>query len=147
MKIKIQRKKKNSLYTEGILHLNDESQLQTVECTAMMLPPGLYLLRLVSINAHCRELVILDCDSKQPTGQRISPTAISHIGCRREQAIAIGHELIPGALYRSLDDYERIVKRIEKRQQRGKPILLVIDDSDCHAANPAKHWVTLNGES
>lgn len=140
MKIKIQRKKKNSLYTEGILHLNDESQLQTVECTAMMLPAGLYLLWLVSINAHCRELVILDCDSKQPTGQRISPTAISHIGCRREQAIAIGHELIPGALYKSIADYERIVKRIEKCQKRGKPVLLVIDDSNCKASVPAKHW-------
>lgn len=140
MKIKIQRKKKNRLYTEGILHLNDETQLQTVECTDMMLPPGLYILRLVSINAHCRELVILDCDSKQPTGQRISPTAISHIGCRREQAIAIGHELIPGALYRSLEDYERIVKRIEKRQQRGKSILLVIDDSSCQPSNACRHW-------
>lgn len=140
MKIKIERKKMNSLYTEGILHLNDELQLQTVECTDIMLTPGLYLLKLISINAHCRELVILDCDTKQSTGQRISPTAISHIGCRRERAIAIGHELIPGALYKSLEDYERIVKRIEKRQQRGKPILLVIDDSNCRPSNACSHW-------
>ncbi len=140
MDIIIKRTTTNRLYTEGSLFINNVEHTPTIECTEMMLPAGLYGLKLIKVNAHCRELVIIDSDSKESIGQRISPTAISHIGCRREQAIAIGHELIPGALYKSIADYERIVKRIEKCQKRGKPVLLVISDSNCKASVPAKHW-------
>ena len=140
MDIIIKRTTTNRLYTEGSLLINNVEHTQTIECTEMMLPAGLYALKLIKVNAHLRKLVILDGDTQKSTGQRISPTAISHIGCRREQAIAIGHELIPGALYKSIADYERIVKRIEKCNKRRKPVLLVIDDNECKASVPAKHW-------
>lgn len=141
MNVKITRKRTNRLYTQGTLGIHFETQTQTVEATDRMLAPGLYSLRLVSIHAHRRDLLIFDAHTGKATGQRISPTALSHVGCRREQAIAIGEELIPGALYKPRTAYERIVKRLEKCQQRGEPILLVIDDSDCHPSSICHHWL------
>lgn len=141
MNIKLNRYSTNVLYTEGSLSINEEVQTQTIESTAQMLPPGLYTLRLISIHAHRRDLVIFDFHTGQTTGWQFSPTATSHIGCIREQAIAIGQELIPGALFKAQTDYERIIKRLEKCQKRGEPILLVIDDSRCRTSRPIKHWM------
>ena len=140
MQIIINRQKKNCLYTEGSLLINHEVQTLTVECTEMMLAPGLYTLRLVTIHAHRRDLIVFDALTGRSTHQRISVTAFSHIGCRREKAIAIGQELIPGALYKPQADYERLVKRLEKCQKRREPILLVIDDTHCSPSRPISHW-------
>lgn len=141
MQAKITRTRTNALYTEGNLTINGEDQTRTIESTVHMLPAGLYRLQLVTIHAHLRELIVHDWHTGRTLGIRISPTATSHIGCQREKAIAIGEELIPGALYRATPVYERIVKRLEKCQKRGEPILLVIDDDRCRHSNPVRHWV------
>ena len=142
MQAKITRYSTNPLYTEGILSINGEDQTRTIESTVHMLPAGIYTLQLVTIHAHLRELTVHDWHTGQPIGIRISPTATSHIGCQREHAIAIGEELIPGALYRATSVYERIVKRLEKCQKRGEPILLIIDEDRCRHNNPCSHWLT-----
>lgn len=141
MNIKLKRTRTNALYTEGILSINGEDQTRTIESTAHMLPAGIYRLQLVTIHAHLRELIVHDWHTGRPLDIRISPTATSHIGCQREQAIAIGEELIPGALYRATPVYERIVKRLEKCQKRGEHILLVIDEDHCRHNHPARHWL------
>ena len=142
MKFKEVRTKSNPLYTEGILSINDEVQTFTIEATPEKLPAGIYLLRLVTVHAHLRELIVFDWHTNRSTGIRISPTAISHIGCHREQSIGIGEELIPGALYTATPVYERIVKRLEKCQKRGEPIMLVIDEEHCRHSKPCSHWLT-----
>lgn len=141
MNVKITRTRTNALYTQGNLTINGEDQTRTIESTVHMLPAGLYRLQLVTIHAHLRELIVHDWHTGRTLGIRISPTATSHIGCRREKAIAIGEELIPGALYRAIPVYERIVKRLEKCQKRGEHILLVIDDDRCRHSNPISHWL------
>lgn len=140
--VKITRNRTNPLYTEGILSINGEVQSLTIESTSEMLPAGLYRLQLITIHAHLRELIVHDWDTGSSIGIRISPTATSHIGCHRESAIAIGEELIPGALYKSTPVYERIVKRLEKCQKRREHILLVIDEEHCRHSSPCRHWLT-----
>lgn len=140
MNITIKRNTTNTLYTEGTLSINGEDQTRTIESTVHILPAGLYRLKLVSIHAHLRELTVHDWHTGQPIGIRISPTATSHIGCQREHAIAIGEELIPGVLYKATPMYERIIKRLEKCQQRGEPILLVIDEDRCRHGRAIRHW-------
>lgn len=142
MNVKIIRTRTNALYTQGVLSINGDSQALTIEATPEMLPAGLYRLRLVTIHAHLRKLIVHDWHTDCSIGICISHTAISHIGCRREKAIAIGEELIPGALYRATPVYERIVKRLEKCQKRGEHILLVIDEEHCRHDNPCRHWPT-----
>ena len=140
MNITLNRQKSNELYTQGTLVINHEPQTQTVECTEVMLPAGLYSLRLVTIHAHRRDLIVFDFATGQTTGWRLSETARSHIGCRKEHSIAMGQELIPGALYKAQADLERLVKRLEKCQRRGEPILLVIDESHCTPSIACSHW-------
>ena len=142
MNVKIIRTRTNDLYTEGALSINGEDQTRTIESTVHMLPAGLYRLQLVTIHAHLRELIVHDWHNGHSLGIRISPTATSHIGCQREKAIAIGEELIPGALYKAILVYERIIKRLEKCQKRGEHILLVIDEDRCRLGNPCSHWLT-----
>ena len=101
MNFKLYRNNTNALYTKGNLFFYEEVETQTLEPTASMLPAGLYTLRLVTIHAHRRDLEVFDFHTGQATGWRISHTATSHIGCIREQAIAIGQELIPGALFKA----------------------------------------------
>lgn len=139
--VKIIRNRTNSLYTEGILSINGEVQSLTIESTSEMLPAGLYRLQLITIHAHLRELIVHDWHTGCSIGIRISPTATSYIGCQREKAIAIGEELIPGALYKAIPVYERIVKRLEKCQKRREHILLFIDEEHCRQSSPCRHWL------
>lgn len=141
MQVKIIRNRTNILYTEGTLNINGEPQALTIEATSEMLPAGLYRLKLITIHAHLRELTVHDWHTEHSIGIRISPTVHSYIGYKRESSIAIGEELIPGALYKATLVYERIVKRLEKCQKRGEPILLVIDEEHCRHSHPCKHWL------
>ena len=141
MNVKIIRNRTNPLYTEGILNINGENQTLTIEATTDMLPAGIYLIKLVTIHAHLRELIVHDWHTGSSLGIRISPTTTSHIGCQKGHAIAIGEELIPGALYKASAVYDRIMKRLEKCQYRGEPILLVIDEDRCRHSRPSKYWL------
>ena len=51
MEITIYRKRKNDLYTEGVLHINGGRQTYTVEATDVMLPEGEYIVREVCSQA------------------------------------------------------------------------------------------------
>lgn len=145
MLIEIKRLKSNRLYTEGVMYINDMHNTLTVECTACMLPAGRYILKLVNVNAHKRELVILrppSCHSlgtHQPTGWKIG-TGISWISSKRELTICIGEQLIPGALYKASPIYERIIKRLEKCKDRKEPMELVIINDGCKESVPIVHW-------
>lgn len=143
MKVSIERQKTNRLYTEGRLVINDDPQTYTVESTEIMLPAGEYLLKLVTKNAHRRELEIFSV-SGEPTCWRIGIEQ-SWIGSKKTKTIVIGQQLIPGALYKATPDYQRIIKRLEKCKARNEAINLTISDNCCKETTPISHWtVTRN---
>lgn len=139
MIISIKRKFLNQLYTEGRLLVNDYQQTFTVEATEVMLPPGQYQVRLTKDKARRRVIGIFS--PSKPTGWSIG-IGHSWIGSRKHHVIAIGQPLIPGSVYKATEIYERLFDRIEKCEQRGEAITLVIDESQCIENKPIKHWTT-----
>lgn len=139
MEIRINRLHSNDLYTEGRLYINDLRQTFTVESTEVMLPAGKYILKLNKKSARKRELVIYK-QSGYATEWRIG-ICHSWIGSKKERIIGIGKPLIPGALYKAPDIYERIIKRLEKCEGRNEEIILVIHDNMCTLSMPIKHWL------
>ena len=148
MIISIKRKFLNQLYTEGRLLVNDYQQTFTVEATEVMLPPGQYQVRLTKDKARRRVIGILKPSGTMKPTETFTPTGwsigIGHswIGSRKHHVIAIGQPLIPGSVYKATEIYERLFDRIEKCEQRGEPITLVIDESQCVENKPIKHWTT-----
>lgn len=138
MEVNITRLLSNHLYTEGRLHINGNKQTFTVESTGIMLPVGRYLLKLANKSRRKRELVIFYPDGRT-TRWRIG-LEHSHIGSRKTRTICIGQPLIPGVLYKGTPDYERIIKRLEKCQEREEKIDLIIKESICKKSHPIKHW-------
>ena len=70
MEVYIKRQTINELYTEGCIFINGEKQTHTVESTEHMLPAGKYLVKLVTKNAHKRELEIFTPEGRS-VGWRI----------------------------------------------------------------------------
>lgn len=138
MQIVIYRTKKNYLYTEGELTINDDRLTFTVEATACMLPAGNYLLRIVKKSERKLSLVVFDTDGTS-TGWRIG-IGSSFISSQKEHIIAIGEQLIPGALYKATCNYERLVDRLSKCKSRGESVELVISERFCRHNKPIKHW-------
>ena len=138
MEVYIKRQTINELYTEGCIFINGEKQTYTVESTEHMLPAGKYLVKLVTKNAHKRELDIFSPEGWS-VGWRIG-IAHSWIGSRNQRTIAIGQPLIPGVVYKATEIYERIVKRLEKCKARKEVISLIIDESHLVQNRPISHW-------
>ena len=138
MEVYIKRQTINELYSEGCIFINGEKQTYTVESTEHMLPAGKYLVKLVTKNAHKRELEIFTPEGRS-LGWRIG-IAHSWIGSRKERTIAIGQPLYPGAVYKATDIYERIIKRLEKCKARKEVINLIIDESHLVQNQPISHW-------
>ena len=138
MEVYINRQTINELYTEGCIFINGEKQTQTVESTEHMLPAGKYLVKLVTKNAHKRELEIFTPEGRS-VGWRIG-LAHSWIGSRKERTVSIGQPLIPGAVYKATEIYERIIKRLEKCKARKEVINLIIDGSHLVQNQPISHW-------
>lgn len=103
-----------------------------------MLPAGKYLVKLVTKNAHKRELEIFTPEGRS-VGWRIG-LANSWIGSRKQRTISIGQPLIPGVVYKATEIYERIVKRLEKCKARKEVISLIIDESHLVQDQPISHW-------
>ena len=138
MEVYINRQTTNELYTEGCIFINGEKQTHTVESTEHMLPVGKYLVKLVTKNAHKRELEIFTPEGRL-VGWRIG-IAHSWIGSRKQRTVSIGQPLIPGVVYKATEIYERIVKRLEKCKARKEIINLIIDESHLVQNQPISHW-------
>ena len=138
MEVYINRQTINELYTEGCIFINGEKQTYTVESTEHMLPAGMYLVKLITKNAHKRELEIFTPEGRS-VGWRIG-IAHSWIGSRKERTIAIGQPFYPGAVYKATEIYERIIKRLEKCRARKEVINLIIDESHLVQNQPISHW-------
>ena len=138
MEIYIKRQTINELYTEGCIFINGDKQTHTVESTEQMLPAGKYLVKLVTKNAHKRELEIFIPEGRS-VGWRIG-LAHSWIGSRKERTVSIGQPLIPGVVYKATEIYERIVKRLEKCKARKEVISLIINESHLVQNRPISHW-------
>ena len=149
MNIRIKRQTSNRLYTEGRLLVNDLKITHTVESTADMLPAGEYIIRLTKDKSRRRVIGIFSLNS-QPSALNPHYTGwsigIGHswIGRRKQKVIAIGEVLIPGAVFKASETYERLFDRIEKCEGRHEPISLVIDESQCIENKPIKHWTSVH---
>ena len=140
MEIILYRKRTNELYTEGQIFINDDFQTCTVEATDIMLPADRYILRIVKKSERKQSLVIFRYDGTS-TGWRLDMGA-SFIDSRKELTIAIGRPLIPGTVYKSTKDYERLTDRFSKCTARGEQMYLIITDRGCKPCQIIKHWVT-----
>lgn len=161
MNITVKRQTSNQLYTEGRLLVNDLKTTHTVESTADMLPAGEYVIRLSKDKSRRRVIGIFSFKDEglkmRDEGNSLNSNlstfnlhytnwsiGIGHswIGSRKHQVIAIGDVLIPGAVFKASETYERLFDRIEKCEQRGEPITLIIDELQCIENTPIKHWTT-----
>ena len=132
MDIIIKRTTTNLLYTEGKISLSGRQIANTVEHTQTMLPAGRYK---VYLHKKAKNNVIRVWGTKWDIG-----IAHSWIDARKKHLIAIGQPLIPGAVYKSADIYEALLKRAKRCYSRKVPITLIIDDSQCINNKPIKHW-------
>lgn len=137
MNIFIKRTLRNNLYTQGEMRINGKHESHTVESTAVMLPAGRYTLRLVNKSARKRVMEVFHQSTS--TNWTIG-IGTSFIASGKTSTICIGKFLMPGALYQSARDYERLIKRLEKCKERNESIDLYIDDSFCTINNPLKYW-------
>ena len=137
MNIIINRTQTNRLYTHGEMRVNGKFESHTVESTAAMLPSGRYTLRLVCKSARKRVLEIF----RQSTSTNWAiGIGVSFIASGKTRTICIGRFLMPGILFKSARDYERLIKRLEKCEERNESIDLYIDDSSCVINNPLNFW-------
>jgi len=153
MELTIFRQTCNELYTMGQLAVNDKRQTQTVEATECMLPAGKYQVRLTRLKNRRKEIAIfpLQTSGDPPSTLNHKPTTLvwtiglahSWIGSKKEHCICIGEFLIPGALYKGTEPYERLYDRIEKCVQRKEPITLEITERFMQPNQPIKHWTTV----
>ena len=144
MNVTLYRTLTNRLYTQGEIYINGKLQTCTVEATEDLLPAGTYSLSIVKKSARRQSLVVFRQKSPQAkpvsTGHSI---AIGHswICSLKEHIIVIGTELIPGSMFKSKMDYERIIDRISKCMARGESIELTISEERCEANQPIRHWL------
>ena len=143
MEFKLIREEQNHLYTEGQLLVNGLCLTQTVEATARILPPGQYLVRLTKDKQRRRIIGIWieRGEGMRPffTGRSIG-MGHSWKNSRENRTVCIGRLLIPGAVFRARDTYERLFERIKKCQQRKEPIRLCITAHRCRPGEPLRHW-------
>lgn len=137
MIIQLFRNRKNHLYTEGELHINDRNATRTVESSADMLPEGIYTLQIVKLSARKQKLCIFDEE-----GQTLWTIGLGHswISSRKHKVIAIGRRFFPGAVCRATPDYERIIDRITKAIERHETIQFIITEERCTLGEPLRFW-------
>lgn len=136
MEIKINRNHSTRLYTIGTLSINGKRTTLTVEDTISMLPVGSYEVRLSSCISRWRQIVIIN----RP-GMRKFCAGGSYLSSRKHHAICIGEDLIPGALKKGADVYNRLFDRIEKAELRKEPVTLVITEAGMTTGTPISHWL------
>lgn len=142
MQIELRRLKANRLYTEGVILVNDKINIPyAVEHTSTKLPIGDYMIKLLKGKDRRREIVILNADHK-----KVATFIPSHswISAKGNNAIVIGEQLIPGAVQKGRDHYDRLFDRIEKCKDRGEAITLRITNDDCQKSYPIDYWFNDN---
>lgn len=145
MELKIRRTHSTRLYTEGILIINDMKTCSTVEHTLSMWPTGTYAIKLRNGVKRRRVIsVTLPKDSTIPP-QLLYPLPYfescgTWISSKKHRSICIGTTIIPGALKEGSEPYNRLFDRIEKAEERGEAITLVIEDDDCTNGDPVGYW-------
>lgn len=145
MNITIYRNSSNRLYTEGRLYINDQKTTFTVENTSTILPDGKYEVKLKGSTLRRRQLAIL---MPSHSGKPSVPYTVSHfeacgswISSKKNKSICIGEPLIPGALQKGSEVFERLFDRIEKAEQRGEKITLDITTSyGIIYGEPLQYW-------
>lgn len=142
MEIKVNRTITTPLYTMGELFINGSKTTHTVEDTLTMLEPGLYQVRLIKGNSCRREIAIIPDNKSSIQVQkphRFEPNG-SHISSRKNLSICLGEWLIPGALKKGLEVYNRLFDRLEKAEGRKEPINLLIIDQNAEHRDPITYW-------
>lgn len=143
MELKIKRTHTTRLYTEGTLYINGTRTTSTVEDTLSMLAPGVYNVRLTGGVKRRRVIAIIPSNKEGVYVQRSHhfEACGSHITSRKNHSICIGEPIIPGALAKGREIFDRIFDRIEKAEARKESILLVITDDDMTTGEPISHWL------
>lgn len=110
--------------------------------TPNMLPPGRYRLSLIYDAAGRRGLSITpaEASSSSPEGGGWVGAGHSFRTAKGTPAIIIGEELIPGAVISGRIYYDRLIDRIEKAEQRGDPIELLITHALVRQRPTPRHW-------
>lgn len=140
MQIELHRMKANHLYTEGKVLVNGLLTIPyAVEHTFSMLHTGEYLIRLTKDTKRRRVIGIYRPKGKGLEG--IFESRHSYLSARDHHSIVIGEELIPGAVKRGSEHYDRLFDRIEKCEQREERVTFIISDEDCEESRPAAHWL------
>lgn len=145
MEIRITRTKTNRLYTEGYMSINDMKTTQTVESTLMMLPDGKYVVKLRGCTERRRQIaILLPAESGIPN----VPYTVSHlepcgtwISSKKNKSICIGEPIIPGALKKGSEVFERLFDRIEKAEKRDEATTLMIVSRDLAKTLPIEYWI------
>lgn len=147
MLIEIKRNQTNRLYTEGVLNINDLKTTYTVEHTLSMLPVGEYRIRLAKDKKRRRVIGIfpkaVESLNHKPSSINLQATFESSgtwISSKKNRTICIGEPIMPGALKKGKDVYERLFDRIEKAEDRGEGITLQITDRNCTQSTPIRYW-------
>ena len=142
MEIKINRTVTTRLYTMGELFINGIKTTLTVEDTLTMLEPGLYHIRLVKGDSRRREIAIIT-DNKSgiqvQKPHRFEPNG-SHITSRKKLSVCIGELLIPGALKKGQEVYDRLFDRLEKAEGRNESVYMLIIDRKARHLDPVSYW-------
>lgn len=146
MNIKIQRTHCTRLYTQGKISVNNIEQCSTEEYTLGMLPAGTYDVKLRTGEKRRRIIAIMASPIK---GMPNVPNTLSRfeaggswISAKKNRSICLGTDLIPGALKKGTEPYERLFDRIEKAEQRGESITLTITEEGMTNGEPISHWLT-----
>lgn len=143
MELKIKRTHSTRLYTEGYLYINDMRTTSTVEDTLSMLTPGIYNVRLKGGVTRRRVIAIIPSNKEGVYVQRSRHLEAcgSHITSRKNNSICIGQPVIPGALTKGRETYDRIFDRIEKAEARNESVMLIITDNNMTSGEPIQYWL------
>ena len=139
MIIEIKRLRKNRLYTESELHINDRKTTYAVESSADMLPVGIYTLQIVKLSARKQKLCVFG-DGFINLEWTIG-IAHSWIGSKKNKVIAIGEPFYPGAVNKASAEFERLIDRITKCMERNEHIQFIISEDRCQPTEPIKYWL------
>lgn len=146
MQIELRRLKANHLYTEGQVIINGHLYIPyTVEHTFTMLPAGEYQLRLTKDKKRRRVIGIYpESLNPQPSSLNLKgyfESGHSFLSAQNPGTVIIGVQLIPGAVKKGREHYDRLFDRIEKCEQRQETISLFITDGCCEESQPIAHWL------
>lgn len=140
MQIELRRLKANHLYTEGQIIVNDLVTIPySIEHTFTMLPIGEFRIRLAKDKKRRRVIGIFPMKGENLLAY--FEAGHSYLSGKNNRNIIIGEQVIPGAVQKGREHYDRLFDRIEKCEQRNEPITLTITDKCCAESTPVSYWL------